>query len=124
MSTPDPDRERAFDPRRLGADGEQVVAEWYRSHGYDVVGQNWRCAEGELDLVLEGPDGGVVICEVKTRSGTRFGTPFDAVGPRKQARLRRLAARWLREHPVPPREVRFDVAGVIGRRVEVIEAAF
>ena len=112
-----------FDPRRLGADGEDQAALWYQERGYELLARNWRCSDGELDLVLARGTT-VVICEVKTRSTSRFGSPFEAVGPAKQHRLRRLAARWLREAaPFRPDEVRFDVAGVVGRRVEVIEHA-
>lgn len=116
--------EERFDPRRLGTDGEQAAARWYAARGYTVLARNWRCREGELDLVLE-KDLTVVFCEVKTRTSDRFGSPFEAVGPAKQRRLRQLAARWLRdEAPFRPRSVRFDVAGVVSRRVVVIEAAF
>ena len=115
---------RRFDPRRLGIDGEQTVARWYSERGYTVLDRNWRCSDGELDLVLS-TGRTVVFCEVKTRTSDRFGTPFDAVGPDKQRRLRRLAGRWLREAaPFRPDDLRFDVAGVMGRRVDVIESAF
>jgi Holliday junction resolvase-like predicted endonuclease len=54
--------------------------------------------------------------------------PAEAVGPVKQARIRRLAARWLREHherlSSPPTIIRFDVAAILGDRLEVLEAAF
>ena len=113
----------SFDPRLLGAYGESLVAQWYEQRGYVVLDRNWRCSEGELDLVL-GRGSLVVICEVKTRSSDRFGSPFEAVGPAKQRRLRRLGARWLSESFAGRAEVRFDVAGVVGRRVEVIEHAF
>ncbi len=113
----------SFDPQRLGAYGESLVAQWYEQRGYVVLARNWRCREGELDLVL-GRGSLVVICEVKTRSSERFGSPFEAVGPAKQRRLRRLGARWLSESCPGRVEVRFDVAGVVGRRVEVIEQAF
>lgn len=115
--------DRNYDARKLGTDGEQVTARWYTERGYTVLDRNWRCSDGELDLVLA-KGSLVVICEVKTRSSDRYGSPFEAVGPAKQLRLRRLAARWLREaSPFRPDEVRFDVAGVVGRRVEVIESA-
>ncbi len=114
---------RRFDPQRLGADGEDVAARWYVDRGYRVLARNWRCREGELDLVVA-RGRTVVICEVKTRSSLRFGSPFEAVGAAKQRRLRRLGARWLAEAaPFHPDEVRFDVAGIVGRRIEVIEGA-
>jgi len=66
----------------------------------------------------------VVICEVKTRRTAAFGVPAEAVTPAKQARIRRLAARWLAESDVRAREVRFDVVAILAGEVEVIEAAF
>lgn len=109
--------------RRLGAHGEQLAAEWYEAHGYQVMARNWRCVLGELDLVCR-RGGTLVICEVKTRSSQRFGTPAEAVNPAKRRRLRRLSGRWLAEHPVGCLEIRFDVASVSGSRVEVLEEAF
>ncbi len=54
-----------------------------------------------------------MVCEVKTRRGAGFGTPAEAVTWRKAARLRKLAARWLTEHPVTPAEIRIDVVSVV-----------
>jgi putative endonuclease len=123
---PPPDR-RKLD---LGARGEELTVAWYTARGYTVLGRNWRCREGELDLVVS-RDRGVVFCEVKTRTGTGFGLPAEAVTIDKQRRLRRLATRWLGAQPPSVRfaEVRFDVASVTLRRgsepdLEVIEAAF
>ena len=109
---------------RLGAQGEQRAASWYTSRGYTVVARNWRCTDGELDLVVATP-AVLVFCEVKTRSSDRFGLPAEAVTVSKQRRLRRLAARYLSESGgAGGRSLRFDVASVRGERVEVIEAAF
>ncbi|HEX6417156.1 MAG TPA: YraN family protein [Acidimicrobiales bacterium] len=112
--------------QRLGARGEQLAADWYASRGYRVVARNWRCREGEIDLVVT-RDGELVFCEVKARSSDRFGTPAEAVTPAKQRRLRVLAARFLadvRPDGAAGRGIRFDVAAVSAGRVEVIEAAF
>ncbi len=117
------------DPRRaLGASGEAIVARWYEADGYEVVDRNWRCRDGELDLVLAAA-GVVVFCEVKTRRGGAFGAPFEAVTAAKQRRIRRLAVRWLADHDVRARTIRFDVASVVHERghapvVDVIENAF
>src|SRR5262245_35879970 len=70
---------RRADPRRgLGSLGEDAVARWYEQRGYSVAARNWRVREGELDLVLQ-RGRTVVFCEVKTRRGDAFGTPFEAV---------------------------------------------
>jgi putative endonuclease len=71
-------------------------------------------------------DGALVFCEVKTRSSDRFGTGAEAVTVAKQRRLRRLAAEFLSSGLAPARTdvIRFDVAVVTGRDVEIIEHAF
>lgn len=107
----------------LGAAGEDLAAAWYEGRGYQVVARNWRCRQGELDLVVRS-SGLVVFCEVKSRSSPAFGTPFEAVTVDKQRRIRRLAAAWLAQSSGTASEIRFDVAGVVDGRVEVIEAAF
>jgi putative endonuclease len=121
-----------YDHRRLGAYGEERVLRWYLERGYEPVERNWRCREGEIDLIVA-RDATIVFCEVKTRSTSRFGTPQEAVGRDKQRRLRRLAAIWLRARaetedapfrPTGRPNLRFDVAAVAGGRVRVIEAAF
>jgi putative endonuclease len=110
--------------RELGRSGEDAVAEWYTLHGYEVVARNWRCRDGELDLVLR-RSRLFVFCEVKARTTTAFGVPAEAVNRRKQARIRRLAARWLQdEAPVRAASIRFDVASVLAGQIEVIEGAF
>ena len=115
----------------LGASGEELAAHWYTAAGYRVLARNWRCREGELDLIAS-RGGLAVFCEVKTRRDVRFGLPAEAVTPAKQRRLRRLALRWLAERPPGEArfpELRFDVACIVARpgsppALEVIEAAF
>ena len=96
-----------------------------------MLARNWRGTGGEIDLVLCGPAHQLVFCEVKTRTSVRFGSPFDAVTPVKQRRLRHLAAQWLRQGRAGDAfaRVRFDVAAVGPApggtlRVEVLEDAF
>jgi putative endonuclease len=93
------------------------------AHGYDVVDRNWRCREGELDLVIA-RDRIVVFCEVKTRTSSAFGVPAEAITPAKRKRIRLLAARWLEQASIRPRSIRFDVASILAGELEVIEGAF
>ena len=124
-----PARRRRSDPRRrLGTAGEAAVAAWYEAAGYRVLDRNWRCRDGELDLVVS-RDTTLVFCEVKTRVSARFGAPVEAVTAVKQRRLRGLAVRWLVEHDVFQRALRFDVASVTRAPdgqlvVDVLESAF
>ena len=99
----------------LGAYGETLAARYLVEQGMVVLDRNWRCDAGEIDLVLR--DGDVlVVCEVKTRTSTRYGTPHEAVTDIKVARLRRLAVRWLLDRGVAVRDIRIDLVGIIRPR--------
>jgi putative endonuclease len=94
----------------LGAWGERTAEAYLRVSGITVIERNWRCRDGEIDLIaLDGET--VVFCEVKTRRGSAFGSGADAVVGRKARRLRRLAAAWLEAHSGYGR-IRFDVVSV------------
>jgi putative endonuclease len=96
----------------LGRYGEDLAVEHLRRQGLRILARNWRCATGELDVVAR--DGAVlVVCEVKTRRTTAYGSPAEAVGPRKLRRMRELALRWLDEQEVFVPEIRFDVIAII-----------
>jgi putative endonuclease len=120
---------RTTDERlELGRLGEALAAARLEAAGLRVVARNWRCREGEIDLIAAGP-GLLVFCEVKTRRGHGYGSPAAAVTHAKQARLRRLAAAYLAASAVPPCRVRFDVVAVTwprgGRPVlDYVEGAF
>jgi putative endonuclease len=109
--------------RAFGQAGEDRAAAWYRARGYEVLARNWRCRDGELDLVVR-RGRTLVFVEVKARRTDRFGTPAEAVTPRKQVRLRTLARRYLEIADVGPCALRFDVVSILAGRLEVIHAAF
>jgi putative endonuclease len=95
----------------LGQYGERVAARHLIEQGLVLLDRNWRCAAGEIDLVLR--DGAtLVVCEVKTRTSDACGTPHEAVTPDKLARLQRLAVLWAETHGVRPEEVRIDLVAV------------
>ena len=112
----------------VGAYGERLASQFLESEGLVVLERNWRCREGEIDLILRDGDD-VVFCEVKTRRSLIFGTPAEAVGWAKVRRLRRLAAQWLAQSSQHPREIRFDVVSVLPQPrgaavIEHVRAAF
>ena len=96
----------------LGQYGERVAVRHLRDAGLTILATNWRCNEGEIDIVARERDV-VVFCEVKTRRSALFGVPAEAVTRTKADRLRRLAMRWLREHPAGTADLRFDVVSVL-----------
>jgi putative endonuclease len=112
----------------VGAYGERVAARHLVDAGLVVLDQNWRCADGELDIVAR--DGAtLVFCEVKTRRTATFGLPAEAVGAAKVRRIRRLATLWIAASGLRPSEVRFDVLSVHPQtsgaaRVEHMRGAF
>jgi putative endonuclease len=96
----------------LGRYGEDLAEEHLRRQGMVILARNWRCPVGELDIVAR--DGStLVICEVKTRRSRAYGSPLEAVGPRKLRRLRELALRWLDDEGIHVPDIRFDVIGIL-----------
>ena len=96
----------------MGAYGERSAARHLtEERGMTLLDRNWRCAAGEIDLLLRDGDT-LVVCEVKTRRGDDFGAPLEAVTPDKFARLRRLASQWLEQEGVQVPDVRIDLVGV------------
>ncbi|MGB8993715.1 MAG: YraN family protein [Pseudonocardiaceae bacterium] len=96
----------------LGKRGEDLAADYLAGTGLVVLSRNWRCREGEIDLIATDGER-LVVCEVKTRSGTGYGEPSEAVTPAKAARIRRVTAVWLRTYAVGWCEIRFDVVAVL-----------
>jgi putative endonuclease len=101
--------------RGLGAYGEDLALRHLRRQGLVLLDRNWRCDEGELDLVLREGDV-LVVCEVKTRSSVDYGTPHEGVDAVKLERLGRLAEAWQRAHGVTAPEVRIDLVGIVRPR--------
>ena len=104
---------RGEDPRRqTGRIGEEHAAGLVRARGGVVISRNWRTRTGELDLVVLDSAGRLRFIEVRTRTGTGFGTPAESITATKLRRLRALAHEWLAAHPGGWRQVCFDVIGV------------
>src|SRR6187401_1394164 len=98
--------------RALGDYGERLAALELERQGLEVLDRNWRCSEGEIDIVAQGRNL-LVACEVKTRRSDRYGSAMEAITPTKAARLYRLAFAWCAEHEWPRSAVRVDVVTVL-----------
>lgn len=99
----------------LGAYGEQLAARYLVESGMQILDRNWRCSQGEIDIVAMDA-ACLVIVEVKTRRSLAFGSPVEAVTAVKAARLRRLAGCWLTDHRRQVdvvTDIRIDVIGVL-----------
>jgi putative endonuclease len=100
--------------QELGRDGEEAAAGYLTERGMHVISRNWRCRYGEIDIIAR--EGAVLVfCEVKTRRGTGFGVPLEAITATKLARMRRLAVLWLEETGGHRGPIRIDAVGVLRR---------
>ena len=98
----------------VGRFGEDLAARFLSESGLVVLERNWRCADGELDIVAR--EGAVLaFVEVKTRSTLAYGDPGEGVDPAKAARIHRLAFRWLAEHRLAGEhaQIRFDLVSIV-----------
>jgi len=113
VSTPMP--AKAGVANAVGAYGERLSARYLVEAGMQILDRNWRCDQGEIDIVaMDGTC--LVIVEVKTRRSLLFGSPVEAVTAVKAARLRRLAGCWLDDHRSLVgfvADIRIDVIGVL-----------
>ncbi len=97
----------------LGGTGEVVAVRYLERQAYRIIDRNWRCRQGEIDIVaLDGRT--LVVVEVKTRSSLAFGDPLEGVTDAKLARLCRLAGAWRSAHPaMRGRPTRIDLVGIV-----------
>lgn len=113
-----------------GRRGEEQALAFLTAKGYRLVARNFRHRRGELDLILDAPDGTLVFVEVKSNRGLSAGRPLERIDGRKVRRLQRLAQRYCALEGQEDRDMRFDVVGVDlpaeggAPGIEHIEAAF
>ena len=114
---------------RVARSGERLAEAFLRLRGIDVVDRNVRAGRGELDLIAREGDT-VVFVEVKLRRGHDSAVSLEAVNWKKRLDMSRAATRWLQDHGLTDRPVRFDVVGITweadGSRIhaEHIRSAF
>ena len=108
--------------------GEKLAAGFIRKQGYVILQTNYRCPEGEVDIVACQKDC-LVFVEVRAKRGREFGSPEESITPAKMEKLRRVAAHYRQTHEDIPDSWRIDVVAVeIDRqnrplRIELIENA-
>jgi putative endonuclease len=115
--------------KEVGRMGEKLAADMLRDKGYEIVERNWASRLGELDLITQ-KDGQLVIVEVRTTCGGKYGYGFQSVDVRKQQKVRRLAIQYIQRKQLGHMPVRFDVVSVLlnrellPRQIDHIEGAF
>src|SRR5579859_2272409 len=115
MDTPNKRRAQPTEPgdsrKRLGNAGERLAAERLQQAGYRIRALNYRCQMGEIDIVAE-EAGDMVFVEVKTRRGTAYGMPEEAITAAKQRKLIAAAQTYLAAEGCAETSWRVDVVAV------------
>lgn len=102
--------------RGFGSLGETIAADYLLNNGFVILDRNYRSGRfGEIDIIASENE---YICfiEVKTRTGSLFGTPSEAVGYEKRQKIKALAWAYIKQKNLGERNMRFDIVEVTGRR--------
>ena len=114
--------------RDTGILGEKLAKDFLKKRGYHIWETNYRCPEGEIDIVAKQKDY-LVFIEVRTKRSLEFGSPEESITPAKRGRLRAVASHYQQNHDNLPPLWRIDVVAVElnqqGKlsRIELIENA-
>ena len=114
--------------RETGILGEKLARDFLKKKGYRIIENNYRCPEGEIDIIARHEDS-LVFIEVRTKKSLNFGSPEESITPAKMEKLRTVAAQYRQTHGNLPPQWRIDVVAVeLNRegkllRIELIENA-
>ena len=114
--------------RDTGILGEKLARDFLKKHGYRILETNYRCPEGEIDIVARHKDS-LVFTEVRTKTSLEFGSPEESITRAKKERMRASALHYRQAHNNLPLSWRIDVVAVeLNRkgeisRIELIENA-
>jgi len=106
---------------------EDLVANLYRREGCEIIARNWHCRQGELDIVAvlqSDMAKTLVVVEVRSRANNYFGTPLESITISKQKKLRLATKQFMQIQKISSVGVRFDVASVLGTKIEILRNAF
>jgi len=114
--------------RDTGILGEKLAKDFLKKRGYHILETNYRCPEGEIDIVAKHKDS-LAFIEVRTKTSQEFGSPEESITPVKRERMRATASHYRQTHNNLPLSWRIDVVAVEldqdGKlsRIELIENA-
>jgi len=104
-------KDMASKRKDVGALGEKLAADYLKKHGYKIIQKNFRCREGEIDIITQKGEC-LVFVEVRTKRNAAFGTPEESVTLSKREKLISLADIYLQAYDKPPASWRIDVVAV------------
>ncbi|MDI6815549.1 MAG: YraN family protein [Dehalococcoidales bacterium] len=97
--------------RDTGILGEKLAKDFLKKRGYHIKETNYRCPEGEIDIVAKHKDS-LVFIEVRAKRGLEFGSPEESITPAKKGKLRAAVAHYRQTHNNLPQLWRIDVVAV------------
>lgn len=114
------------DSRSIGKHGEEIASKALEKNKYRILERNFRCRQGEIDIIAEDKDGVLCFIEVKSRSSDAFGRPEEVVNSHKQRRLTAAAYVYLEKNRLELRDMRFDIVSVNlnSAQCDIIKSAF
>lgn len=108
--------------RNIGKFYEDAACEYLRRHGITILERNFRCRQGEIDIIGRQKDC-VIFVEVKYRRTNQCGEALGAVSFQKQKKICKCAAYYCMQHPWVS-HIRYDVIGITDTKIEWIQDAF
>lgn len=110
-----------------GESGEELAAGLLKKNGYKIVARNYKTKLGEIDIIAYDRDT-VCFIEVKARHSDRYGSPKEAILPRKQRQISKAALLFLKENNLLNKNARFDAVSIAYSQnkpqLELIKNAF
>lgn len=100
-----------YERHAIGKLGEDIAQRYLKQKGYKIIGRNFSCRQGELDIIAEN-DEYIIFIEVKTRSNFLYGTPAQAVGKTKRKHMKNAAKYYLHIQGWERKVIRFDAIEV------------
>jgi putative endonuclease len=112
------------DIHNIGQQAESLACQYLEKKGLTLLSRNYRCATGEIDLVMRDTST-VIFVEVRKRSSDHFATPVESVNLTKQRKLAKTACHYLLKHRWFDKvDCRFDIIGISNDQIEWIQDAF
>lgn len=113
----------AQNKRSTGNDYERLAGDYLATQGYKILQYNFYTRAGEIDIIAK-HKGYLVFVEVKYRRDSSTGHPFEAITIQKQKKISQCALYYMKTHGLLGLPVRFDVVGILGDEIEVVQNAF
>ncbi len=109
--------------RKIGFEYEKIAGEYLRNRGYEIIEYNFYSRHGEIDIIAK-HEGYLVFVEVKYRENNSKGYPLEAVSIQKQRTISKCALYYMNKKGMQDVPVRFDVVGILGDEIQVVQNAF